>query len=399
MAVRFSVVLANYNGAAYLADAIDSVLHQEYDNYEFIIVDDASTDASREIIADYQGQFPERIKTVFQKSNGGQGPAFNAGFAVAQGELISLIDSDDVWFPEKLATVDRTFGDPGRVAVHQHNLHYLKNGKVTDEAFREILTVGDYFSFCRRRRQLPQFAPSAGLTFSRRALEQVLPIPDAFRICADGYLTRTAFCFGEVASINDFLAAYRVHGKNSTFQNPQFNSVNYINNLLVPTLNAFYRERGIDLKFPASVYSIEAIRQLLGSFELKAGERVLLIRCAPLDIVSQLLSELLEVHPAISIDILTQKEFAAHFQGDRQGGRVRPLVINDGPMSYENLGEEAVRTTQENDYALGIVPYNTDHGGFYANVHAMLGHFTTCRRFVGIGADGSLHQMWWLVDN
>jgi glycosyltransferase involved in cell wall biosynthesis len=394
MAVRISVVMANYNGAAYLAEALDSVVQQEFDDYEFIIVDDASTDDSCDIIADYHCRFPEKIRTIFQETNGGQGAAFNAGFARAQGELISLIDSDDVWFPNKLSRVAHSFGDPERVALHQHNLYYLKDGQVTDEAFREILAVGDYFAYSKRRKQIPQFAPSTGLTFSRRALEQVLPIPEQFRVCADGYLTRTAFCFGEVVATNAFLGAYRVHGANQTCQNPQFNSMNYINNLLIPTLNDFYRQKGIDLEFPASVYSIEAIRQLLGSFELNAGDRVLLIRCAPLDIVSQLLRELLEVHLGIFVDVLTQEEFASHFTSER----VRPIIINDGPMSYESLGNETHAAIQANEYALGIVPYNTDHGGFYANVHALLDRFTTSRRFVGIGADGSLHTMWWLEE-
>ena len=76
----------------------------------------------------------------------GQGEGFNRGVAIARGRLISLIDSDDLWFPQKLATVVRDFGDGNTVALHQHNLQLLRQGRVTEEPFRATLAVGDGYA-------------------------------------------------------------------------------------------------------------------------------------------------------------------------------------------------------------------------------------------------------------
>ena len=77
--------------------------------------------------------------------------------------------------------------------------------------------------------------------------------------------------------------------------------------------------------------------------------------------------------------------------------RVRPLMIPEGPMSEDTLDEAACREVRSRHYALGVAPYNIDHGGFYANIHALLHRLANCR-WVGVGADGSLHRLWWLDD-
>ena len=78
-----SILVSNYNYGGFVAAAIESALAQTYTNCEIIVVDDGSTDSSREII----NQFAGRIVPVF-KSNGGQASAFNAGFARARGSII-----------------------------------------------------------------------------------------------------------------------------------------------------------------------------------------------------------------------------------------------------------------------------------------------------------------------
>src|SRR5579872_2142515 len=97
-----SIVINNYDYGRFLRGAIDSALNQTYPDKEVIVVDDGSTDNSREIIAGYG----DRIVPVL-KPNGGQGSAFNAGFAASHGELIFLLDSDDFFYPEKVATVQK----------------------------------------------------------------------------------------------------------------------------------------------------------------------------------------------------------------------------------------------------------------------------------------------------
>jgi glycosyltransferase involved in cell wall biosynthesis len=89
-----SVIVGNYNYAAYVGEAIESVLAQTHPRVEVIVVDDGSTDGSRAVIERYG----DRVRALF-KPNAGQGSVYNAGFRMAQGELVLFLDSDDVLLP------------------------------------------------------------------------------------------------------------------------------------------------------------------------------------------------------------------------------------------------------------------------------------------------------------
>ena len=94
-----SVITAVYNGEDTIGQTLDSILNQTYKNIELIIVDDASTDRSREIISAYKD---ERIKTVFLEKNNNVCNAGNIGFEHTKGKYVALIGHDDVWEKEKL---------------------------------------------------------------------------------------------------------------------------------------------------------------------------------------------------------------------------------------------------------------------------------------------------------
>lgn len=99
-----------FNAEPYLAETIESILRQTLSEFEFIIVDDGSTDASSEIIRRYAAQ-DGRIRPLLGEHRG-QGAAANAGIALARGDFIARMDSDDLSLPERLATqlawMDRT---------------------------------------------------------------------------------------------------------------------------------------------------------------------------------------------------------------------------------------------------------------------------------------------------
>jgi len=94
-----SVVIATYNMAAYVLLAVKSVLDQTYKNTEVIIVDDGSTDDTREALKTYLND--PRVRYLFQK-NKGQAAAKNYGVRESQGEYVAFLDGDDMWAPEKL---------------------------------------------------------------------------------------------------------------------------------------------------------------------------------------------------------------------------------------------------------------------------------------------------------
>lgn len=94
-----SVVMPVFNGEVYLAEAIKSILHQSFQDFEFIIVDDGSTDGTLEILKTFQ-KSDDRIKVISRPNTGIVG-ALNDGLARARGEYIARMDADDVSLPDR----------------------------------------------------------------------------------------------------------------------------------------------------------------------------------------------------------------------------------------------------------------------------------------------------------
>ncbi len=101
MTQKISVIICTYNRATYIAQAIDSILNQTYKNIEVIIVDDASTDNTEEVLAQYKNN--SLIKIFKNESNLGISKSRNKGVSFASGDYIAVLDSDDYWTdPKKL---------------------------------------------------------------------------------------------------------------------------------------------------------------------------------------------------------------------------------------------------------------------------------------------------------
>lgn len=206
-----SIVVNNYNYSAYLEQAIDSALSQDYSSFEVIVVDDGSTDDSRDVIS----RFGARIITVL-KENGGQASAFNAGFNVARGSHILFLDADDVLLPgavgSAIAVMDETIA---KVHWPLEEIDTFGNNTGVVHPDRP-LAAGDLRSKTLVEGPLSGISPpTSGNLWSRRFLEQVLPVPEeSFRINADGYLITLAFAYGEVRALTEPQGFYRVHGAN-----------------------------------------------------------------------------------------------------------------------------------------------------------------------------------------
>ncbi len=95
----FSVVIPTYNRASSLQRSLDSVLAQSYDNFEILVMDDGSTDNTAEVVASFADP---RITYRWDKNFGGPARPRNRGIALAKGEWVAFLDSDDWWAPNKL---------------------------------------------------------------------------------------------------------------------------------------------------------------------------------------------------------------------------------------------------------------------------------------------------------
>ena len=96
-----SIITPSYNSARFISDCVYSVLKQTYNNWELLIIDDASEDNSLEIIKELS-KIDERIKTVFLERNGGAAEARNIAIKKSKGRYIAFLDADDVWKDDKL---------------------------------------------------------------------------------------------------------------------------------------------------------------------------------------------------------------------------------------------------------------------------------------------------------
>jgi glycosyltransferase involved in cell wall biosynthesis len=207
-----SVLINNFNYARYLPQSIESALAQTYPRLEVLVVDDASSDDSRQVM----GRYADRVLLVLQERNGGQGAAINAGFRASRGDIVMLLDADDYLYPHAVERVAAAWV-PGQSQM-QYRLDLVDaTGQRLDtypppevqfdsgDVVPLLLGTGRY-----------ETSVTSGTAFARTTLEKVLPIPEeSFRISADGYLVTVAPFHGTVGVIEEALGAYRQHGGNA----------------------------------------------------------------------------------------------------------------------------------------------------------------------------------------
>jgi glycosyltransferase involved in cell wall biosynthesis len=214
-----SILVNNFNYGRFLGQAIDSALVQSCPSVEVIVVDDGSTDNSREVIQSYG----ERIIPVF-KPNGGQASAFNAGFAASKGDWILFLDADDWFAPEKAETIllyASRFRSAGLIA---HSLSYCdaENRPLAPASVSSgAPTLVDDRKRARQGKLRVTLPATSALAFNRETLSQILPMPERSTAVpgpvldqADNYIKFAALSLTPVLLLPELLATQRIHGEN-----------------------------------------------------------------------------------------------------------------------------------------------------------------------------------------
>jgi len=211
-----SVAISNYNYERFLGEAVDSALNQTYPNVEVVVVDDGSTDGSREIIASYG----DRIVPVL-KGNGGQASACNAGFRASKGEITIFFDADDVLLPDTVGRVVGAFRSRTGVAKVQYRQRivdtsgrYMGMNQLPDHVRMQsgdlrpqVLEDGQY-----------AWPSTSGNAFASAVLRRILPIPeDLCRGFPDIHLCNLSAIFGPVITLDEPGSLYRIHGRNAYY--------------------------------------------------------------------------------------------------------------------------------------------------------------------------------------
>jgi hypothetical protein len=209
-----SIIINNYNYARFLPDAIDSALAQSYPHVEVIVVDDGSTDHSREVLRNYADRVVPLIK-----ANGGQASALNAGLRQSRGDIVFFLDADDRLLPTIARSVVDVFQSQPNVAKVMYRMEVIDAHAIPTGAIKPPphlrLRSGD---LSRHVLTFPfdmTWTPTSGNAFAASVLQRIYPVPEEdYRILADFYLAHIAPLFGPVTFLEEIGAQYRVHDQN-----------------------------------------------------------------------------------------------------------------------------------------------------------------------------------------
>ena len=179
--LKVSIIICNYNYGAMLSDAIEFTLAQDYPLVEIIVVDDGSTDNSRQVIARYP-----TVNAIF-KVNGGQTSAVRAGLERATGDIIIILDWDHMLKPLACSTIAKHWCPDLSLLqfrLEKQNLKRKVVGYYPDQTFLR----GDEKAFVLKYGYIPS-SPTSGNAFSRQHVIELFKYNlDRDRACVDGPL-------------------------------------------------------------------------------------------------------------------------------------------------------------------------------------------------------------------
>jgi glycosyltransferase involved in cell wall biosynthesis len=203
---RVSVVIPLYNGERFIGDTLDGVLAQTFHDYEIIVVDDGSTDGSAGVIRRYGPV----VQYVYQ-ANAGVSAATNRGITLARGELVALLDNDDVWLPTKLERQVAFLDDHPACGIVNCDMQYISETGVrrdryllgfnNREPYVRLFQKG-YVIMCSTIVARPSVFAQAGLfddAFVAAGLQEM------------EWMSRVVECT-EVGHLPEVLVLYREHG-------------------------------------------------------------------------------------------------------------------------------------------------------------------------------------------
>lgn len=216
---QLSIALASYNGERYISEQLDSIMHQTRLPDELIISDDASVDATRDIIADFTQHAPFPVRILTNDKRLGSTRNFEMAIRACRGEIIFLCDQDDVWYPEKIAVIEACFmRNPGTGIVFtdadavDENLNPLglRLWKAVRFSPRDQAQVAalDAFSVLLKR----YIVTGATMAFRSTYRDLVLPFSDIW--IHDAWIAMLIGATTDVTALPVPLIAYRQHSGN-----------------------------------------------------------------------------------------------------------------------------------------------------------------------------------------
>lgn len=212
-----SVLIANYNYARYLGEAIESALNQTYPHVEIVVCDDGSTDNSCEVIEAYV-QRDTRLKLV-RKRNGGVSSALNVAYQQSSGQIICLLDADDVLMPNKVEKILEAFKSDPKCGFVIHNVMQIdsQGELIKNTPMFSKLASGWVAPFALENAgHVDSLPPASALCFRREIADFIFPINEEIVRNVDALIGILAVFMTLVVPVPEVLNLYRIHGTNLT---------------------------------------------------------------------------------------------------------------------------------------------------------------------------------------
>ncbi len=212
---KVSVMIITYNQEELIAETIDSVLAQNYENIEIIVSDDASTDQTAQIIKQYADRYPEKVIPVLNPNNLGITGNSNAAFFACTGELIAVLGGDDLFLPHKIAEQVKLFQNP-EVVLSYHAVeifqHQTNEVLFTTNTTRNEDTNNVYEIVAKGG------IPGASSVMVRKSACPIHGFDPTFPTVSDWIFYIEVAMRGRVAKLDGIYGRYRKHGKGASEQ-------------------------------------------------------------------------------------------------------------------------------------------------------------------------------------
>lgn len=240
---KISIITPSYNSEYYITDAIESVLIQNYSNFEHIIIDGGSTDGTLNILKHHKHLI------WISEPDEGQSDALNKGFKMASGDIIGWLNSDDIYIQGTLNKVVEYLKDPKIDAVYS-NYYFVDS----------FLNIQKELCSHKPIKWLSLFhcyIPSTTFFFKRKILDNNIQIDKTLLIAMDKeFFANILFRGYRLCYINDFFAKFRWHSNNKSIDTKEIQCVRYKEGLI--TFNRYSK-----FKLPMNNFGVTLYKYLV----------------------------------------------------------------------------------------------------------------------------------------
>lgn len=203
-----SIIMPVYNAGSYLSLALNSVLNQTYENFEIIVIDDASTDNSFQILKGYKEKFPQKITLVRNKRNMGVAYSSNKAIDIAKGDFIARMDSDDLMFQDRLENqVNFLVNSPDHIFVGGQVVEISEGGEFLGERKYPLDNESIYKMFFIFMSVLQ----GASMINKKKLPKDFTWYRSDLRVAEDMDLFFRLFKYGKFANLQNLVLSYRRH--------------------------------------------------------------------------------------------------------------------------------------------------------------------------------------------